>query len=108
MNRYHCATGLFRVHGNFDTPLISVADGPILKLYVEVTVIGGEFCLLYRVTGQDAIQEIEKWAEWAALASAANSAHFSISCMASCPVTLYNYSKVSVKVSVKIRGGLRQ
>ena len=43
----------------------------------------------YRVTGQDAIQEIEKWAESAALASAAHSAHFSVSCMASCPVTLY-------------------
>ena len=40
----------------------------------------------YRVTGQDAIQETEKWAEWAALASAADSAHFSISCMVWHPV----------------------
>ena len=43
----------------------------------------------YRVTGQDAIHETEKWAEWAILTSAADSAHFSISCMVSCPVTLY-------------------
>ena len=41
-------------------------------------------------TGQDAMQETEKWAELAALASAADSAHFSISCRASCPVTLYS------------------
>ena len=46
--------------------------------------------LHYRVTGQDAIQEIEKWAESAALTSAAHSSHFSVSCMASCPVVLYN------------------
>ena len=41
----------------------------------------------YWVTGQDIAQETEKWAEWAALASAADSAHFSVSCATSCPVT---------------------
>ena len=44
----------------------------------------------YWVTRQDVAQETEKWADWAALASAANSAHFSISCATSCLVTQYN------------------
>ena len=47
-------------------------------------------CSHYWVTGQDVAQERQKWAEWAALANAANSAHFSISCATSCPVTLYS------------------
>ena len=41
------------------------------------------------MTGQDVAQEKEKWAEWAALATAADSAHFSVSCATSCPVTQY-------------------
>ena len=43
---------------------------------------GGE---VYWVTGQDIAQEIENWAELAAVASAA---HFYVSCATSCLVTL--------------------
>ena len=42
---------------------------------------------LYWVTRQDVAQETE---ELAALASAAHSAHFSVSCATFCPVTQYN------------------
>ena len=35
-------------------------------------------------------KETEKWAEWATLVGAANSAHFSVSCVTSCPVTQYS------------------
>ena len=35
----------------------------------------------YWVTRQDVSQEIEKWAEWAALASAVRSAIFSVTCV---------------------------
>ena len=45
--------------------------------------------LTYWVTRQDVAQEEEKWAEWAALATAADSAHFSVSCATSCRVALY-------------------
>ena len=34
-------TGLFRVRGNFDTPLNSVVDGPILKSFEVVIGITG-------------------------------------------------------------------
>ena len=51
------------------------------------------------MTGQDVAQETEKLAEWAAQANAADSAHFSISCMASCPVTLYCVAVTGVTVS---------
>ena len=47
---------------------------------------------LYWVTRQDVAQETEKWAEWAALARAADSAHFYISCATSCLVTQYRWS----------------
>ena len=40
--------------------------------------------VLYWVAGQDGAQETEKWVEWAALASATDSA---ISCVTSCPAT---------------------
>ena len=40
-------TGLFRASGNFDTPLISVVDGPILKPFGVVIVITGWFGLVY-------------------------------------------------------------
>ena len=43
------------------------------------------------MTGQDVAQETDKWAEWAALASAANSVHFSVSYATSCPVTHYYF-----------------
>ena len=43
----------------------------------------------YWVTGQDVAQETDKWAEWATLASAAVSPHFSVSCATSCLVTHY-------------------
>ena len=43
----------------------------------------------YWVTRQDVAQETEEWAESAALASAAHSAHFSVSCATSCRVTQY-------------------
>ena len=41
----------------------------------------------YWGAGQDVTQEIAKFAESAALASAAHSAHFSVSCATSCLVT---------------------
>ena len=41
------------------------------------------------MTGQDVAQETEKWAEWAAHASTADSAQFHIYCATSCPVTQY-------------------
>ena len=37
----------------------------------------------------DVTQEMEVWAEWAALSSAALSAHYSISCVTSTIATLY-------------------
>ena len=37
----------------------------------------------------DVTQEMEQWAEWAALSSAALSAHYSISCVTSTIATLY-------------------
>ena len=40
-------TGLFRVHVNFDTPLISVVDGPIFKPFGVVIVITVRFDLVY-------------------------------------------------------------
>lgn len=43
----------------------------------------------YWLTGLDAAQGTEKWTEWAVLPSAANFAHFSISCATSYPVTQY-------------------
>ena len=46
---------------------------------------------LYWVTRQDVAQETEEWAELAALASAAHSAHFSVSCATSCLVTQYTF-----------------
>ena len=45
---------------------------------------------MYSVTGQDVAQEIEKWEESAALASADHSAHFHYGfCATSCLVTQY-------------------
>ena len=41
------ATGLFTASGHFDTPLISVVDGPILKLFGVEIVITGWFGLVY-------------------------------------------------------------
>ena len=41
------STGLFTASGHFDTPLISVVDGPILKLFGVVIVITGWFGLVY-------------------------------------------------------------
>ena len=38
------------------------------------------YVVVYRVTGQDAIQETDKWAEWAALASAARCCQEVIRC----------------------------
>ena len=46
---------------------------------------------LYWVTGQDVVQETEKWSEWTALATAADSVHSSVSCVTSCLVTQYIY-----------------
>ena len=40
-------TGLFTASGHFDTPLISVVDGPILKPFGVVIVITGWFGLVY-------------------------------------------------------------
>ena len=45
-------TGLFRVRGNFDTPLNSVVDGPILKSYEVVIAITGGFDLVYNNASQ--------------------------------------------------------
>ena len=42
-----CPTGLFTASGHFDTPLISVVDGPILKPFGVVIVITGWFGLVY-------------------------------------------------------------
>ena len=42
-----CATGLFIASVTFDTPLISVVDGPILKLFGVVIVITVRFDLVY-------------------------------------------------------------
>ena len=41
------------------------------------------------MTGQDVGQEIEEWAEWVTLASAAHSADFYVSCVTSYPATQY-------------------
>ena len=40
-------TGLFRVHGLFDTPLISVVGGPISKPFDMVRVNTGRFGFMY-------------------------------------------------------------
>ena len=40
-------TGLFTASGHFDTPLISVVDGPIIKPFGVVIVITGWFGLVY-------------------------------------------------------------
>ena len=40
-------TGLFRVSELFDTPLISVVEGPILKSFEVVIAISLWFCLVY-------------------------------------------------------------
>ena len=40
-------TGLFTASGHFDTPFISVVDGPILKPFGVVIVITGWFGLVY-------------------------------------------------------------
>ena len=45
-------TGLFRVRGNFDTPLNSVVDGPILKYFEVVIAITGGFDLVYNNASQ--------------------------------------------------------
>ena len=45
-------TGLFRVRGNFDTPLNSVVDGPILKSFEVVIAITGGFDLVYNNASQ--------------------------------------------------------
>ena len=45
---------------------------------------------LFSVGTQDVIPEMEQWAKWAALASAAQSAHFFISCATSYGPTLYS------------------
>ena len=42
------------------------------------------------MTKQDVAQETEKWADWAALASAGDSAHSSVSCVTSSLVTQYS------------------
>ena len=41
------STGLFIASGTFDTPLISVVDGPILKPFGVVIVITVRFDLVY-------------------------------------------------------------
>ena len=47
VKRHVPATGLFTASGHFDTPLISVVDGPILKPFGVVIVITGWFGLVY-------------------------------------------------------------
>ena len=44
---FSTTTGLFTASGHFDIPLISVVDGPILKLFGVVIVITGWFGLVY-------------------------------------------------------------
>ena len=59
---------------------------------------------MYWVTRQDVAQETEKWAEWAVLASAADSAHSSVSCVTSSLVTQYVINvHVLIQISRKIR-----
>ena len=45
-------TGCFRVRGLFDTPLISVVDGPILKSFEVVRANTGKFDLVYKNASQ--------------------------------------------------------
>ena len=45
-------TGLFRVCSTFDTPLISVVDGPILKYFEVVRAITSRFDLAYNNASQ--------------------------------------------------------
>ena len=52
-------TGLFRVCGLFDTPLISVVEGPILKSFEVVTANTGRFYLVYNNASQMGIYPIK-------------------------------------------------
>ena len=47
-----CSTGCLGVRGIFDTPLISVVDGPILKSFEVVRANTGRFDLVYRNASQ--------------------------------------------------------
>ena len=51
ITKMFASTGLFRVRVNFDTPLISVVDGPILKSFEVVRANAGRFDLVYNNVG---------------------------------------------------------
>ena len=70
--------------GEHDIVYLTVTNNLGLSMFV------GPCLELYWVTGQNVAQETEKWAEWAALASAADSAHSSVSCKTSSLVTQYS------------------
>ena len=57
----HYDTGLFRVRGNFDTPLKSVVDGPILKSFEVGIAITGGFDLVYNNASQVGNYPLKIW-----------------------------------------------
>ena len=61
----HCTcihtTGLFRVRGNFDTPLNSVVDGPILKSFEVGIANTGWFDLVYNNASQVGNYHLKIW-----------------------------------------------
>ena len=52
-------TGLFRVSELFDTPLISVVEGPILKSFEVVRASTGRFDLVYNNASQVGVYPIK-------------------------------------------------
>ena len=70
-----------------DSPKFCVSRNHVCRSLLKLQEYEREHQREYWVTGQDVAQETGKWAEWAALASAADSANFYVSCATSCPVT---------------------
>ena len=84
-----CRGRLQHTHRNANiTEILASEKYPILKV-MAMTNLARMQCWVTRL---DVTQEIEKWAESAALASPAHCAHFYVSCAASYPVTQYNVS----------------
>ena len=79
-----CRGRLQHTHRNANiTEILASEKYPILKV-MAMTNLARMQCWVTRL---DVTQEIEKWAESAALASPAHCAHFYVSCVTSCLVT---------------------